>query len=96
MGGDRAKGGKHGRVNGYGVVHHIPNDLLDEGDGMRCQESRFVGVIDPLDRLAIRGCLPGMGGILGASWRWMLELVEGGREVVGHGDVASSSGAVPG
>ena len=33
-------------------------------------------------------------GILGARWRGMLELVEGGREVVGHGYVSGSPGVV--
>ena len=35
------------------------------------------------------------GGILGAQWRRMLELVEDGREVVVHGDVAGSLGIFP-
>ena len=29
LGGDRAKGGKHGRVDGYGVVQQVPDDLLN-------------------------------------------------------------------
>ena len=96
LGGDRAVGGKHGRVNIDGVVQQGPDDLLDEGDGLGWQERRFIGVIGPLDHHAIHGFLPGMGGILGAQWHLMLELVEGGREVVGHGDVAGSPGVVPG
>ena len=62
---------------------------------MGWQDRRFIGVIGPLDRRAIRRFLPCMGGILGARWCWMLELVEGGREVVGHGDVACFPGVVP-
>ena len=95
LGGDRAEGGKYGRVNGNGVVQQGPDDMLDEGDGLGWQYRRFVRVIGPLDRRAIRGCFPGMGGILEARWRRMLELVEGGREVVGHGDVAGSPGVAP-
>ena len=75
LGGDRAKGGKHGWFDGYGLVQHGPDDLLDECDGLGSQDRRFVAVIGPLDHRAIRGCFPGMGGILGACWRCMLELV---------------------
>ena len=59
------------------------------------QERIFIGVIGPSERHTIHGFLPGMGGILGAQWRHMLELVEGGREVVGHGDIAGFLGVVP-
>ena len=62
---------------------------------MGWQDRRFFRVIVPLDRCGIRGFLPGIGGILGARWRQMLELVEGGREVVGHGYVKGSPGVVP-
>ena len=95
LGGNRAERGKHGRVNRYGLVHQGPNDILDKGDGLGWQDRIFVGVIGPLDRRAIQGVLPGMGGTLGARWRRMLELVEGGREVVGHGDISGSPGVVP-
>ena len=67
---------------------------MDEGDGLGWQDRILVVVIGPLDRRAICGCLPGMGGILGACWRCILELVEGGREVVGHGDVTGLPGVV--
>ena len=93
---DRDEGGKHGRADGYGVVQQVPDDLLYKGDELGWQDRRFVGVIGPLDRCAIFRCLPGMGGILGTRLRRMLELVEGGREVIGHGDVAGSPGVVPG
>ena len=79
LGGDRAEGGKHGQVEGYGILQQVTDDLLDEGDGLGWQYRRFVRVIGPLDRRAIPGCFPGMGGILEARWRRMLELVEGGR-----------------
>ena len=69
--------------------------MLKEGDGLGWQYRRFVGIIGPLDRRAIHRFLPGMMGILGARWRRMLELVEGGREVVGHGYVAGLPGVVP-
>ena len=29
LGGNRAKGGKHGRVDGNGLVQQVPDDLLD-------------------------------------------------------------------
>ena len=63
---------------------------MDEGDGLGWQDRRFVRVFGPLDRHVIHGFLPGMGGILGARWRRMLDLVEGGREVFGHECVAGS------
>ena len=96
LGGDRADVSKHGWVNGYGVVQQGPDDLLDKGDGLGWQDSIFVGVIGPLDRRAIHRCFPGMEGILGVCWRRMLELVEGGREVVGHAYVAGLPGVVLG
>ena len=95
LGGNRYEGSKHGRVDVNGVVQQGPDDLLDEGDGLGGQDRILVGVIGPLDRLAIHGVLPGMEGILGARWCHMLELVEVGREVVGHGDVAGFPGVVP-
>ena len=48
LGGDRAEGGKYGRVNGNGVVQQGPDDMLDEGDGVGWQDRRFVGVVSPL------------------------------------------------
>ena len=88
LGGDRVEGGKHGQVNGNGVVQHGPDDLLDKSDGPGWQDRIFVGVIGPLDCCTIHIFLTGMGGILRALWRLMLELVEGSREVVVHGGVA--------
>ena len=95
LGGDRSEGRKHVWVDGDGVVQQGPDDLLDEGDGLGWQEMRFVRVIGPLGHRAICGFLPGMGEILGALWRRMLELVEGSREVIGHGDVTGLPGVAP-
>ena len=96
LGGDRDEVGKHGRVECYCIVQQGPDDLLEEGDGLGWQDRRFVGVIGPLDCRSICRGLTGMGGILRACWRRMLELVEGLREVVKHEDVAGLPGVVPG
>ena len=45
LGGDRAEGGNHGRVNSNGVVYQGTNDLLDEGDGLGWQDRRFLGLL---------------------------------------------------
>ena len=95
LGGDRSKGGKHGQFNGNDVVHQGSDDLLDEGDVLGWQARRFIGVIGPLDRHAIHRFIPGVGGILVARWRRILELVEGDSYVVEHGDVAGLLGVVP-
>ena len=36
-----------------------------------------------------------MGGIFGARWRWMLEAVKGGCNVVGHGNVTGAAEVIP-
>ena len=45
LGVNRSKGGKHGRVDGDGVVQLGDDDLLDEGDGLGWQDRRFLGLL---------------------------------------------------
>ena len=52
-------------------------------------------MVSILDGSAIDGFVPGMMGVLGASGRWMLELVEGFLDVCGHGYVTSLLVVVP-
>ena len=66
LGGDRAKGGKHGRFDSYGVVQQVPDYLLNEGDALGWKDSRFVGVIGSLDRRTIRRFFQAWGDSWGA------------------------------
>ena len=49
----------------------------------------MVVIVGILDGSAICRLVPGVRGVLGAGGFWMLELVEGFLDVVGHGDVTN-------
>ena len=96
MGGDGSKCNQHHLIDGDSIIQKGANDLLDQVDQFRREESRGVRVFGVLYGCAIDGLFPGMGGVLSALRGQVLEFVQClGKEVV-HRNVSCPEAIVLG
>ena len=96
MGGDGSKCNQHHSIDGDSIIQKGTNDLLDQVDQFRREESRGVRVFGVLYGCAIDGLFPGMGGDLSALRGQVLEFVQClGKEVV-HRNVSCPEAIVLG
>ena len=87
---------QHRWINGNGIIQKDANDLLDQVDYFRTEESRRVGVVGVFYGCTIDGLLSGMGGVFSALRGWVLEFVQYFGEVVGHQNFVCPKAIVPG
>ena len=90
-----AKSNEHGGVDSTCIVEEGADDLLDALETSRSKGGGGVMEWEELDSGTVVGSNPVVGRMFGAGWHGMLETVEGGGQVVRHGDVTCSICVIP-
>jgi hypothetical protein len=95
FGGEGAEGDHHGGIDVAGVEQKRPDDLLDEFGGGWEQWGCVVDGFRELDGDAVLLFGGRARGILGTRRFGVLELVDGGLYIAGHGNVQGVVGVIP-
>ena len=95
LGGQGAKGNKHGRVHSMGVVEQDTNDFLDMFAASSIKHGGVVRFRGELDFCTINGALPCIGGMFWVQGMGMVKSEEGTFNAAQHGDVDMALVIVP-